>query len=192
MSWQYYDSFNVIQAVLFILGKDESYLEDVMYYDEESEDFILEEDELPKKFRLVKNAIVNALISESLITNRFWNFDSTINLSKTVISRKTLNAWLDENKSLSKYYTPTWDYLNPDHPHYSNKLAATVNAWLAFSDKTTKKKSAKQLLKEWLQENAKQYGLIKPDGKLNETGIEECAKIANWEPDGGAPKTLEQ
>ena len=37
--------------------------------------------------------------------------------------------------------------------------------------------------------NADQFGLIKEDGTSNKQGIEEIAKIANWNIKGGAPKT---
>jgi hypothetical protein len=42
---------------------------------------------------------------------------------------------------------------------------------------------------KWLRENASEFGLSDDDGKPNETGIEETAKVANWQPGGGAPKT---
>ena len=42
---------------------------------------------------------------------------------------------------------------------------------------------------KWLRRHADQYGLTKDDGNPNEQGIEEIAKIANWDSKGGAPKT---
>jgi len=33
------------------------------------------------------------------------------------------------------------------------------------------------------------YTVSLEEGKPNETGIEECAKVANWQEKGGAPKT---
>jgi hypothetical protein len=44
-------------------------------------------------------------------------------------------------------------------------------------------------LLKWLREHAADFGLSDEDGKPNETGIEEAAKVANWQPGGGAPKT---
>jgi hypothetical protein len=82
------------------------------------------------------------------------------------------------------------DYLNPKHPRYAPKLAAAVFAWLATDGKSaTKGKSPKQALTKWLRENASEFGLTDDDGKPNETGIEEAAKVANWQLTGGAPKT---
>ena len=60
-----------------------------------------------------------------------------------------------------------------------------------MSDETaTKGKSAKQALVKWLREHAAEYKLSDDEGKPNELGIEECAKVANWQEKGGAPKTL--
>ena len=43
---------------------------------------------------------------------------------------------------------------------------------------------------KWLREHAANYKLSDEEGKPNETGIEECAKVANWQDKGGAPKPL--
>jgi hypothetical protein len=80
------------------------------------------------------------------------------------------------------------DYLDPKHPRYAPKLAAAVCAWLA-TDGATSGKSPKQALTKWLREHASNFGLTDDEGKINETGIEEAAKVANWQPLGGAPKT---
>jgi hypothetical protein len=53
-------------------------------------------------------------------------------------------------------------------------------------------KTPKQALTKWLRENASRYGLSGDDGAPNETGIEEVAKVANWQPSGGAPRTPNQ
>jgi len=52
-------------------------------------------------------------------------------------------------------------------------------------------KTVKQALVDWLQCNADRFGLTKDDQKPNKQGIEEVAKIANWDPSGGAPRTPE-
>ena len=56
-------------------------------------------------------------------------------------------------------------------------------------EKLLKGKTAKQALERWLRENAAGYGLSDEDGNPNAKGIEECAKVANWQHKGGAPKT---
>lgn len=70
---------------------------------------------------------------------------------------------------------------------------------MALTDTAVKKavddlkgKSPKQALSKWLREHAAEFGLSDEEGKPNETGIEEAAKVANWQPGGGAPKTPSQ
>jgi hypothetical protein len=41
----------------------------------------------------------------------------------------------------------------------------------------------------WLRQHANEFRLTKEDGNPNEQGIEEVAKIANWDTKGGSPKT---
>jgi hypothetical protein len=81
------------------------------------------------------------------------------------------------------------EYLDPKHPRYAPKLAAAVLAWQTTGNKALTGKSPKQALLKWLREHAAEFDLTDEDGKPNETGIEEAAKVANWQPAGGAPKT---
>ena len=82
-------------------------------------------------------------------------------------------------------------YLDPANQNYSSKLAAAISAWDAVrSDESlTRGKTVKQAIIVWLRKNADRFGLTKDDGNPNEQGIEEVAKIANWDTKGGAPKT---
>lgn len=79
------------------------------------------------------------------------------------------------------------DYLNPNHPRFAPKLAAAVNAWLAVTDPGPR--TPKQALERWLRENATQFGMTNDDGAPINQAITECAKVANWAPEGGAAKT---
>lgn len=123
------------------------------------------------------------------------------NWEKTTISIDSLKRWLltrtvqpecffskDPSKNSAvrtKDCKP--DYLNTDHPRYSSKLAATIAAWQAVTD--PKNKSPKQALEAWLTVNASEFGLMHDHGVPVKQAIEECSKIANWKPDGGATKT---
>ena len=102
-----------------------------------------------------------------------------------------IQAWLASRGIRTGFFFPgdgaDPDYLDPSHPRYAPKLAAAVRAWLAVPD--PKGKHPKQALMKWLRENCAQYGLSDDEGKPNEQGIEECAKVANWQPGGGAPRT---
>lgn len=83
------------------------------------------------------------------------------------------------------------DFLDPSHKCYAPKLAAAIGAWQAVSeDQELKKgKTVKQALLKWLRKHAGQFGLTKDDGNPNEQGLEEVAKVSNWVPQGGSPKT---
>lgn len=78
-------------------------------------------------------------------------------------------------------------YLDPNHPRFSAKLAAAVRAWEAVSESNGK--SIKAELESWLLQHASELGLVKSSGEINQLGIEEVAKVANWQVTGGAPKT---
>jgi hypothetical protein len=61
---------------------------------------------------------------------------------------------------------------------------------MAMGDEVSQSgRSPKQTLVKWLREHAALYKLSDEEGNPNETGIEECAKVANWQDKGGAPKT---
>ena len=70
-------------------------------------------------------------------------------------------------------------------------IAAAIRAWehVTTNQMLLEGKTPKQALEKWLRENARDYGLTKDDGKPNELGITDAAKVANWKMDGGAPKT---
>ena len=79
------------------------------------------------------------------------------------------------------------DYLDKTNPRYPPKLAAAVRAWQAVTDPGGK--HPKQALAKWLREHVVEFDLTDDEGRPNETGIDETAKVANWQPGGGAPKT---
>jgi hypothetical protein len=118
--------------------------------------------------------------------------NSIIDWSETTVTYEDLKQWmLSKNFTSSEFFfgkqANTPDYLNPNHPRYTKKLAATVTAWQSVTD--AKGKSPKDALKKWLREHAAEYGLTDDEGKLQETVIEELGKVANWKPEGGASLT---
>ncbi len=118
--------------------------------------------------------------------------NNTPNWNKTTIEKDNIKKWL-VNKGINKgFFFPDktssgLDYLNPNHSRYAPKLAAAIKAWEAVKDSNGK--PPKQLLLKWIRENAASLGLTDDDGRINETGVEEIAKVSNWRPEGGAPKT---
>ncbi len=109
----------------------------------------------------------------------------------TTILLDNVRAWLTSRGVRAGFFFPTATgasgYLERDNPRYAPKLAAAVRAWQAVTDPNGK--HPKQALEKWLREHAADFDLTDDDGKLNEQGIDECAKVANWQPGGGAPKT---
>lgn len=170
----------------------------------------------PEGFEAAKTALTNAIIAGDLSANirrdelkghieesdtekwlgqngkRVLQLDITL----TTIKVRDLRAWLSARGFTAGFFFPknessAPDYLNIHHPNYSPKLAAAIRAWLSITEnpELTKAKSIKQAITIWLRSHAGQFGLIKEDGNPNESGIEEVAKVANWETKGGAPKT---
>ena len=114
------------------------------------------------------------------------------NWAKSLVSRTDLIAWLEGNNFHSGFFFPSAntqapDYLDPDNPRYAAKLAAAVRAWQAVTNPG--KKSPKQALEKWIRENAAVFKLTGDDGNPVAQAVEDCSKVANWQPGGGAPKT---
>ena len=119
-------------------------------------------------------------------------YRETPNWKETTVDRSDLVAWLESRGFNTGFFFPkvassSPNYLNPKHPRYAPKLAAAVRVWRATED--TGGKTAKQAIRKWLREHATQFGLTGEDGLPVKSAIEAIAKIANWQPEGGAPTT---
>ena len=205
--WSLAEDFNVNDASALIAGYNPTTIE------RRSSDTFFNEvfPKYPIAFEALTNAIIQEKLTARLVYQRpeksIFDQDSDIldssestsnretpDWASTTIARDDLIAWLRSRGIQTGFFFPNQEnianYLNPDHPRYAPKLAAAVNAWLALDDAALLKgKSPKQALSKWLRENAADYKLSDDEGKPNETGIEECAKVANWQDKGGAPKT---
>lgn len=113
------------------------------------------------------------------------------NWDKTMIGVDDVREWLERKGFNTGFFFPEAtdapDYLDKKNPRYAPKLAAAVRAWQSVT--VPNGKHPKQALAKWLREHAAEFSLTDDEGKPNETGIEEAAKVANWQPGGGAPKT---
>jgi hypothetical protein len=195
--WRLCDELNVIQAALLVVGCDPSGNE---------ESIELYPDKSPPGYQAAKIAISNALCRKEIAgqivplydynadCDAFSEIDGTVNAKQSRVEVASLRTWLAARGVKTGCFFPdiggTPDYLDPRHPRYAPKLAAAVHAWLAIENESAVSgKSPKQALVRWLREQAVRFGLTDGDGKPNETGIEEIAKVANWQPSGGAPKT---
>ena len=197
--WRLADELTVVQAALLVVGEDPG---SSAFYVEQ-----LDHDKRPIGYEDVKHSIIFAIISDTIegyIEPEYVNneFDGTpvaisksIDVGKSMIKVASLQKWLASRGVRTGFFFPDdFDkpsYLDTHHERYSAKLAAAVAAWEAMSDETLlQRKSPKQALIKWLREHAVQFDLTSDEGKPNETGIEEVAKVANWQLSGGAPKTL--
>ncbi len=196
--WRLCDELSVVQAALLIAGEDPS----------AAQEFIenWEPDERPIGYEAAKAAISNALRRE-VITGKLipifeydingninGPIDDSIDIKESRIDVDSLRAWLAGRGLSSGFFFPatteTPDYLDPNNPRYAPKLAAAVHAWLATDEGAiTKGKSVKWAIDKWIREHAAEFGLADTDGNPINQAIEDCSKVANWNPGGGAPKT---
>ena len=186
--WRLCDELNIVQAALLLVGEDPSgtasYVES---WDVENR---------PKGYEAAKTALTNAVRRGAIVEHDFNGNEigpiaGSIDLGRTQVNVHSLRQWLADRGITSGFFIQGRnfgpDYLSPDHPRYAPKLAAAVRAWMEVDD--PQGKSPKSALVKWLRENAREFGLSDDEGKPNELGIDECAKVANWQPSGGAPKT---
>jgi hypothetical protein len=123
--------------------------------------------------------------------NPYQIIQGSIELWQSTVDVAALKVWLKERGFSSGFFFPvsddTPDYLDPRNPRYAPKLAAAVHAWQAVTD--SGRKSPKQALEKWLREHASEFGLTDDEGQPVNQAVEDCSKVANWQPSGGAPKT---
>lgn len=198
--WRLCDALTVIQAALLIVGIDPSNGE----YGEYDENWELRPEFL--NYRTAKVALEHAIrrfvldanvIFQGEPANEFEGYKrgtDLINWHRSTVEVSDLRSWLFSKGFTSGFFFPdrrrNADYLDPDHPRFAPKLAAAVHAWHAIEDPGNR--SPKAALEKWLREHASEHRLTDADGNVNETGVQECAKVANWEPKGGAPRTPTQ
>jgi len=189
--WRLCDELSVVQAALLILGKDPSGLQDDV------------DNKVPRArprgYDAAKTALTNAVNGKRLAAT-VVDQKGEDGLScgpdwhRTTVMVEDLRVWLTLRGIKTGFFfpsSPTPDYLSQSHDHYSPKLAAAIEAWKAVSTDADLRvgKTVKQALIVWLRQHGNDFGLSKEDGNPNEQGIEEVAKIANWDTKGGAPKT---
>ncbi|MCP5017691.1 MAG: hypothetical protein GY938_20830 [Ketobacter sp.] len=123
--------------------------------------------------------------------NPFGSIEGSVDVYKSLVNADSLKQWLRRKGFKTGFFFPepvdTLDFLDPSNPRYAPKLAASVRAWQAVTN--AGKRSPKQALDKWLREHAVEYSLTNNEGKPIEQAIEECSKVANWSPKGGATKT---
>jgi len=193
--WRLCEELTIVQAALLVAetdpGAEAAYVEN------------WEMHERPHGYEAAKSAISNALrrgaIRGRLVPlyqsefdgDRFHEIEDSTNVRESRVEVESLRAWLKGRGLRTGFFFPTAtgdpDYLDSGNDRYAAKLAGAVRAWQNFTP--IPGKSVKEALKKWLREHAAEFDLSSDDGNPNETGIEEVAKVANWQRGGGAPKT---
>jgi len=194
--WRLCAELTINQAALLIVGVDPS--EEM---GSQCESWKIHE--RPKGYEAVKSSISVAMrhgkASGNLIP--FFEYDingnqcgevaGSVNTAASMVDVESLKAWMRSCGIETGFFFPgeagVPGYLDPDHSRYSGKLAAAVSAWQAVTDPVGK--SPKQALEKWLREHATEFGLTDDDGNPVAQAMEECSKVANWQPGGGASKT---
>lgn len=195
--WRICDELSVHQAALLLVGGDPSQETCVGYRTPPT---------FPVGYEAAKTAIGNAL-RRGAITGRFFPLQehdahgrllgfalNSFDYENSTVEVDSLREWLMGRGLRTGFFfpepVPSQGYLDRSNPRFAPKLAAAVCAWLATDgNSATSGKTPKQALTKWLREHASEFGLSDDEGVPNETGIEEAAKVANWQPAGGAPKT---
>lgn len=190
--WRLCDELSIKEAALLIAGVSPAMNDSVESWEVEQR---------PRGYEAARTALLNALrgkrIKGQIVENTTCDMNGNeypVEGSVSVWSRvdvESLREWLWSRGLRHGFFAPSGaeapDYLDPRNSRYAPKLAAAIKAWQAVTDPAGK--HPKQALTKWLRENAAAFGLSDEDGKPNETGIDEIAKVANWQPGGGAPKT---
>ena len=191
--WRLCDELSVIQAALLIVGADPSGCESSSNRPEVGCD-------------AAKTALMNAIKGKRLRANVVydyvvdddgeWTRCSEPDWHRTTIVVEDLRAWLKSRGiSTGFFFFPepqaVPNFLSESHEYFSSKLAAAIQATkaVAADPELRHGKSVKQALIVWLRQHAGEYGLTKDDGSPNEQGIDDVAKVANWDTKGGAPRT---
>lgn len=193
--WRLPEAYTIQQAALLIVGIDPS-----SPTGSNCENWKIEE--RPRGYEAAKQGIASALKDGRIkgqqtpeydtdINGNLYPIDQSFDRCRSEVGRESLIAWLVSRGIRHGFFFPDAtgapDYLDKRNERYAPKLAAAVRAWQIVTDPGGK--HPKQALTKWLREHASEFGLSDDEGKPNEIGIEEVAKVANWQPGGGAPKT---
>lgn len=191
--WKLCDQLTIMQAALLVVGVDPSSEAGMFCESHDSH-------ERPGGYDAAKNAIAGGLRAKA-IKGRLLTInegdgihplaDYPVDVTESTVEVQSLRSWLANRGIKSGFFFPAAvdapDYLDPGNRRFAPKLAAAVQAWQAVIDPGGK--HPKQAVIKWLRDHAARLGLTDDQGRVNETAIEEVAKVVNWQPGGGSPKT---
>jgi len=188
--WRIVKQFTIFQIALLISGYDPTDSDDVPF------DKWMEEARY--KTGPMLKALEQAIEDGTLPLHKtVRSDDGGIDFRFSLVHVKELKVWLTGEGVRDGYFIAPPSAVEADEiknihgRFYAPKLAAAIAAWKAVTSEPSRLsgKSPKQALRLWLTEHASQYNLVNKDGSANTTGIEDVAKVANWQLAGGAPTT---
>jgi len=197
-SWLLSHALNVVEAALVFAGLDPSDLA-------HSVEGMFPEEQ-PGEYKAMKRVLIEALRArliegEIVPEQQQLDFDGnsvelagTVDLKRSRVFMESATDYLSRRghpiPMRGAMQQPTPPYLDSENTCFSFKLSAAIRVWQALTQEgALPAKSVKQSMVRWLKLHAQELGLTNPDGSPNATGIEEIAKVANWKPGGGVPKT---
>lgn len=213
--WKFHQDLTVVQATLLIIGRNPSKESLVLKELDKVENF---DCVFCAITTAIRNEKLKAIFHYDAYETKGWasvkdgesafvqdiktiNYDQSKivyqtkpNWSLTTVNVNDLKAWLLELNFPAPFFfgeksSHVPDYLDQNHPRYSTKLAASIKAWQAMDDDNLLlKKTPKKAMESWLENRYKELGL-EHNGKINNSAISECAKISNWQTEGGSPST---
>lgn len=191
--WRARKKFTVNQASLLIVGEEAASAKNKL----ESQIY----PKLKDKCEPIRGELIESIEASELSAKRKYKMQEdnhgkckrVLDCNNTTILKKDIKAWLIVKEIDSEVFCVDKfiqaGFLNSGHERYAPKLAAAVSAWLALEDETLLgKKKPFTALENWLTQNASKYNKD-TKGVFTYTAIQECARVANWNPEGGAPKT---
>lgn len=186
--WRLADELSVFQAAMLIVGIDPS-----------GKEYSIERQaSQPEGYEAIKHSLITSIRRGDLEGREIRHTDPQygeeyVDINETLLTVDSLKKWMKKRGWHEHFFffpeAPEGEFLSPDHPRYSPKLAAAVRAWQALDDENLHGKTPKQSVIKWLRIHGADYDLADEDGKPMESAIEEIAKIVNWNPKGGAPST---
>jgi hypothetical protein len=182
--WSLCEEMTVTQTALYLSGHNPSFGADIV----ESQIDL----ERPKNYDPIKQIIVGGLrrgeIKGHLVPLYGCDaggsrspIDHSIDPDRSIVDMDSVQIFL-EARGLKLASRARKSRL-PD------KLRAGLDAFLATESTPLRGKTRKQVLTDWLKQNAAEYRLVDDRGKPITHSIDEIARVANPDPAGGAPRT---
>lgn len=190
--WGLCPTFSIVQAAFLFCGRDPS---DIDRQNEWKTDFH------PIGYVPVKTSLLNAVTTGRLKSQIRFEYheehgpSDDVDIHYTQIAREDLDEFFDKGGIPGHFFGRGFKPAGASGAtaQLPPKLNAALRAWTAVTSepRLLRGKSPKQAMRAWLVEHADELGLRKRDGEINEAGIQEICKVANWRPEGGATPTPE-